>query len=257
MMFGRFKPASASSSGTMPSIPAGKRAYAIGDVHGRLDLLDAMLNSIERDASARGAAENHVVVLGDLIDRGPNSRGVIERLRTFKASWARLIVLMGNHEEVLLRVLAREHGILDSWLKFGGTQTLKSYGGDPEDLQAASEGEAMELIRRAIPLEHQLFLDELADTVKIGDYLFVHAGIRPSVDLSMQVQADLRWIRQEFLHNQTDHGFIVVHGHTISDEIVERSNRIGIDTGAYATGRLSAVGLEGSNRWFLEATSSS
>lgn len=257
MIFRRSKPAPDRSGDRSAAVPAGKRVYAIGDIHGRLDLLDRMLATIEQDAAARGKADNHIVVLGDLIDRGPDSCGVIERLRTFRASWATLVVLMGNHEEVLLRLLARERGILDSWLKFGGAETLRSYGGDPAEIEAFSESKAIELVRRVIPTEHQLFLDELADTVRVGDYLFVHAGIRPSIHLSMQLQTDLRWIRQPFLDDRSDHGFVVVHGHTISDEVVERSNRIGLDTGAYATGRLSAVGMENDARWFLEANAPS
>ncbi len=238
---------------TAASVPEGYRAYAIGDVHGRLDLLDRMLGRIEADIAQRGAAKNHIVMLGDLIDRGPDSCRVIERLRTYQRREVKLVVLCGNHEEALLRLLGGDAEPLDGWLSFGGTETMRSYGVDPDVLHRVSVSEAMGLIRDAVPPSHQHFLDGLVDTVKIGDYLFVHAGIRPGVHLSMQLQQDLRWIRQPFLEHTGDQGFVVVHGHTISTDVVERRNRIGIDTGAYSTGRLSAVGLEGQERWFLEA----
>ena len=192
-------------------------------------------------------------MLGDFIDRGPDSRGVIERLRTWHHDQAKLVLLAGNHEEVLLRLLAGETGLLDSWLSFGGAECIASYGLDPAELHGIPERAALDRLRAAVPRDHQSFLHGFADTVKIGDYLFVHAGIRPAVHLSMQMQQDLRWIRQPFLDDERDHGFVVVHGHTISEAVVERPNRIGIDTGAYASGRLSAVGIEGTERWFLEA----
>lgn len=237
-----------------PSISAGLRAYAVGDVHGRLDLLDRMLGLVERDIDARPPARNHLILLGDLIDRGPDSRGVVERLRTYARPGVTLGVIGGNHEEVLLRLLAGEMDLLPNWLSFGGLETLRSYGLDPFELDGLDEDPAMDLIRAAIPPEHQQFLESAVDTIKMGDYLFVHAGIRPKVHLSLQLQQDLRWIRESFLNDDSDHGFTVVHGHSIARDVVERPNRIGLDTGAYASGRLSAVGLEGPERWFLEAT---
>lgn len=240
-------------AGRKPRVPDGVRAYAIGDVHGRDDLLGDLLTQIEADIAKRPLARNHIIMLGDLIDRGPDSCGVLERLRRFNVAGCELHVVSGNHEEVLLRLLEGEYGILPSWLKFGGEETLKSYGADVERIRCADEPTGLRLIRAAIPATHQAFLRSLDDTVRVGDYLFVHAGIRPLVALADQSQNDLRWIRQPFLSDDRDHGFMVIHGHTITDEVAEKSNRIGIDTGAYQTGKLTALGIEGTLRWYLEA----
>jgi len=239
-----------------PRGAAGYRAYAVGDVHGRLDLLEEMLAKIEADIAARRPAQNLIVFLGDLIDRGPHSAEVIELLRTWRPADARAIFLCGNHEEVLLRVLAGEPVILADWLRFGGTECLASYGLSPPALKKMGEAEALAAIKAAIPAEHQTFLETFADTLRFGDFLFVHAGIRPGIGLPAQAKKDLRWIREPFLDNPTDHGFVVVHGHTISEAIEERANRIGIDTGAYRTGRLTALGIEGGHRWYLDTAPS-
>jgi serine/threonine protein phosphatase 1 len=181
---------------------------------------------------------------------------VIERLRTWRPTDASAIFLSGNHEEVLLRVLAGEPAILADWLRFGGTECLASYGLSPPALKKMGEAKALAAIKAAIPPEHQAFLETFADTLRFGDFLFVHAGIRPGIGLTAQAKKDLRWIREPFLDNLTDHGFVVVHGHTISEAIEERANRIGIDTGAYRTGRLTALGIEGGHRWYLDTTPS-
>ena len=230
----------------------GYRAYAIGDIHGRLDLLDQLLAQIEADIAARRAKQNLVVFLGDLIDRGPQSAQVVERLRTWQPRDATTIFLCGNHEEVLLRVLAGERNILADWLKFGGVECLASYGLDAAGLSDLGNVEAAAAVRAVIPTEHQAFLESFSDTFRFGDYLFVHAGIRPGLGVAAQAQKDLRWIRDPFLEDRTDHGFVVVHGHTISEAVEERINRIGIDTGAYRTGVLTAMAIEGSQRWFLD-----
>ncbi len=235
-----------------PHGAAGYRAYAIGDIHGRLDLLDALLVKIERDIATRRRAKNVIVFLGDLIDRGPQSAQVIERLRTWQPHDARTIFLCGNHEEVLLRVLAGEATVLGDWLKFGGAQCLASYGIDAARLGDQHESVALATIRAAIPPEHRAFVESFADTFRFGDYLFVHAGIRPGLAVAAQAQKDLRWIRDPFLDDQSDHGVVVVHGHTISEQVEERANRIGIDTGAYRSGVLTAMGIEGTSRWFLD-----
>ena len=236
-----------------PQTPPGYRAYAIGDVHGRLDLLDEMLSNVERDLAERKPRRALLLFLGDIIDRGPCSSQAIERLRTYRHPDLRMVCLMGNHEEVLLRLLSGERGILDSWLRFGGAECLESYGVDPQTIRPMQESEALAEIKRAVPETHRKFIADFADTLRFGDYLFVHAGIRPSIDLTMQSQADLRWIRQPFLDDESDHGFVVVHGHTISGEVVERPNRIGIDTGAYRSGVLTALVLEGGERRYLTA----
>ena len=234
----------------------GYRAYAVGDVHGRLDLLDRLLATIEDDIAGRPRAQNLVVFLGDLIDRGPQSAGVIERLRTWQPSDASPIFLCGNHEEVLLRVLAGEPGVLGDWLRFGGAECLASYGLFPALLEVQSEQDALAEIKAAIPAEHQAFIADFADTFRFGDYLFVHAGIRPGVEIAAQSRQDLRWIREQFLDDSTDHGLVVVHGHTISASVEERPNRVGVDTGAYRTGRLTAIAIEGAQRWFLDTAPS-
>jgi serine/threonine protein phosphatase 1 len=239
-----------------PASPAprgkeGARAYAVGDIHGRLDLLDSLLKRIEADVSARGRRRTFVVFLGDLIDRGPSSAGVIERLRTWKPDGIRPIFLAGNHEEVMLRVLAGDEGVLQGWLKFGGGECLQSYGVDIEALKQLDEPAAIEKISAAVPAAHREFLESFGDTFRFGDYLFVHAGIRPGVAAEEQHVKDLRWIREPFLSDANGHGFVVVHGHTISERVEERANRIGIDTGAYMSGNLTAIGVEDETRWYL------
>jgi serine/threonine protein phosphatase 1 len=240
------------SAAAGPSVPAGYRVYAIGDVHGRLDLLDDALSRIEADIGGRPRARNIIVFLGDLIDRGPASAEVVERVRTYRRPDLRTVFLSGNHEEVLLRLLRGESRFLHDWLSFGGAECVKSYAINPAALKRMDAGQAVAVLRQKIPDSHQAFLQGFVDTFRIGSYLFVHAGVRPGVPLSEQTQADLRWIRRPFLDNSDDHGFIVVHGHTIASEIDIRSNRIGIDTGAYRTGILTAMGLEGQERWFLQ-----
>ena len=237
-----------------PKIPRGYRAYAVGDVHGRLDLLDELLAKIEADVEARPRRKALLIFLGDLIDRGPDSKGVIERLRSYRHPLLKPYFLAGNHEEILLRLLDGERGVLASWLKYGGAECLRSYGLDPDILQLTNERSALRSVKEAIPPEHARFIAEFSDTLTLGDYLFVHAGIRPGVDLSLQTQNDLRWIRSPFLEHEGHHGATVVHGHSISPLVEERTNRIGIDTGAYSTGVLTAVALEGESRWFLNTT---
>lgn len=235
-----------------PRTPRGHRAYAIGDVHGRLDLLDELLAAIERDIERRPHRKNALVFLGDLIDRGPDSRDVIERLRTFRHDRLTPYFLGGNHEEVLLRLLNGERGLLTSWLQFGGAECLASYGFDPSLLELRNERACLVAIKQVIPESHVRFIASFSDTLRFGDYLFVHAGIRPGIELSLQSQSDLRWIRSPFLEDKSNHGVVVVHGHTISNEVEIEENRIGIDTGAYRTGRLTALAVEGEERWLLD-----
>ncbi|KQN91023.1 hypothetical protein ASE95_12225 [Sphingomonas sp. Leaf231] len=231
-------------------VPPGYRVYAIGDVHGRADLLRPLLGWIGEDSAKRGAVEHvHVVLLGDLVDRGPASAQVIELLSSGDAPGRRHF-LRGNHEEMMLEIIDGEVAAASNWLAHGGVQTLESYGidpapywDDPEALPAA--------MRAAIPAAHVALLRAMLGQVRIGDYLFVHAGIRPGVPLDQQDGRDLRWIRKPFLGSRADHGVVVVHGHTIAPTVQFRHNRIGIDTGAYRTGRLTALGLEGEARWVL------
>jgi serine/threonine protein phosphatase 1 len=237
-----------------PKGARGYRAYIVGDIHGRLDLLEQLLGLIQRDRAERPARKTLLVFLGDLIDRGPNSAQVIERLRTFSEKGVRAVFLLGNHEEVLLRILDGDAALITKWRWFGGSECLSSYGVEPAQLAKLSDEEALEAVRNAIPAEHRSFLDSFVDTCRFGDYLFVHAGIRPGVSIEEQLQSDLRWIREPFLFDDTDHGCIVVHGHTINDEVQEKPNRIGIDTGAYRTGVLTALAIEGDRRWYLQTS---
>ena len=230
----------------------GWRAYVVGDIHGRLDLLEQLLEKIEADIASSKARKVLIVFVGDLIDRGPNSAQVVERLRTYSHPRVRAVFLLGNHEEVLLRILAGEADLIAKWRWFGGDECLKSYGLDSEALVGMSDENALKLIGEAIPREHVEFLESFDDSCRFGDYLFVHAGIRPGIEIDQQRQSDLRWIREPFLIDDTDHGFVVVHGHTISPEVEVRSNRIGIDTGAYKTGILTALVIEGTESWLID-----
>jgi serine/threonine protein phosphatase 1 len=233
--------------------PPGKRCYAIGDIHGRLDLLDQMLVEIQKHDASRSARETVVVSLGDIIDRGPDSRGVVERLMQPLPFAARLICLKGNHEEMLVRGLAGEIQILRNWLATGGRDCARSYGIDPILLDGQPDEIIEHNLGSAIPGRHLTFLASLPDTARFGDYLLVHAGIRPGVELAAQRPSDLRWIRKGFLDADEDHGFVVVHGHSVALEIEKRPNRIGIDTGAYKTGILTAIWIEDDQYGFLQA----
>jgi serine/threonine protein phosphatase 1 len=238
-----------------PAGARGFRAYAVGDIHGRVDLLEHLLAKIHADLQHRPASRTLLVFVGDLIDRGPSSAQVIERLRCYRRDRVRPVFLLGNHEEVLLRIIAGDSSVVDSWLKFGGLQCLQSYGVALASIRGRSAEQVVEIVRAKVPPEHVEFLESFADSCRFGDYLFVHAGIRPGVEVDQQSQADLRWIREPFLFDDSDHGFVVVHGHTITDEVDERLNRIGIDTGAYRSGVLTALAIEGTERWLIDTRS--
>lgn len=222
--------------------PEGVRVYAVGDVHGCLDELNRLLDSIDKDL-AGNQVESHLVFLGDLVDRGPHSAGVIDRVLERGLPTNRWDCVMGNHEEVMLACFAGRSELYDSWLRYGGVQTLESYGISAAEIYAPAF-ELPAAMRKAIPPGHMGFLQSLTDYVRLGDYLFVHAGIRPNVPLERQSSRDLRWIRNGFLEVQTDHAMMVVHGHTIVPEVDFRPNRIAVDTGCYVTGNLSALVLE-------------
>ena len=241
-----------SGSQHQPAGARGYRAYVVGDVHGRLDLLEDLLAKIHAELQRRPSAKTLLVFVGDLIDRGPQSAQVVERLRNYKRPGIRPTFILGNHEEVLLRILKGEAQLITKWRWFGGSECLQSYGVDPDALSRLTNEEALAVVRRAIPAAHVEFLESFVDSCRFGDFLFVHAGIRPGVALDQQLQSDLRWIREPFLLDDTDHGFIVVHGHTISNRVEERPNRLGIDTGAYRTGILTALAIEGTQRWLLD-----
>ncbi len=233
------------------SLPEGSRVYAIGDVHGRLDLLDDLLEKIDADAASRPEAATTLIFLGDLVDRGPDSAGVVDRVMRLAAERPRVRALKGNHEEVFLRAVEGDKRALRLLFRIGGEETLLSYGVDRTAARRLEDDALIALIQRNVPDAHRAFLADMEDLIEMGDYVFVHAGIRPQTPLGEQNAADLRWIRSEFLDFAGPHGKMIVHGHTITEEVAIRSNRIGIDTGAFMSGRLTALGLQGRQRWFL------
>lgn len=236
----------------LPAVPAGERAYAVGDIHGRLDLFAALVEAIDADDAAAAPAETTVVLLGDLVDRGPDSAGVVALARSWQAQ-RRVRILTGNHEEMFLRSFS-ELEMFRHFLRHGGRQTVLSYGVEPYAFQQTTMEEAQEMMRTAVPGEDVAFLESFEDMVRVGDYLFVHAGIDPRLSLDEQKRHDLRWIREPFLSHADPYGLVVVHGHTITDEPEDCGNRIGIDTGAFMTGRLTALALEGTSRRYIEAS---
>lgn len=234
-----------------PSVLAGERIYAIGDIHGRADLFEKLLNMIEKDSASRGRAEIGIILLGDLVDRGPDSARVVDTAINLGKRFATVEALRGNHEATMLSVLRGHPDLLADWLVFGGAQTLMSYGVSPALLTMETEDKIIAAAQRAVPETHLTWLESLPLQLRHGDYLFVHAGIRPGIGFEAQEARDMLWIREEFLDSAADHGAVVVHGHSISPEVEERRNRIGIDTGAFASGVLTAIGLEGEDRWYL------
>lgn len=238
-------------------VPAGERVYAIGDIHGRDDLFEQLLAKIEIDNAVRGKARTTLILLGDLIDRGPDSASVIERAIRLAAPFDRVTLLIGNHEECFLAALSGDLRRVRYFIRIGGDATIKSYWCDDAAYAAADFDDVAERLPQLVPQAHVDFLGRGEDMVRIGDYVFVHAGVRPGVPLDRQQLSDLRWIREEFLEGEHEHGVTVVYGHTISDSVDEARGRIGIDTGAYLTGRLTALGLEGGERWFLDTADAS
>jgi serine/threonine protein phosphatase 1 len=232
--------------------PKGQRIYAIGDVHGRLDLLEDLLARIDSDDAGRKDCETHLIFLGDLIDRGSQSQSVVERVMALCASSARVRCLGGNHEDLLLRCYDGDKEAASVFHRAGGRETMLSYGVDEEEYDGADSAEAVALVASHIPPDHIAFFRSLEDYVQSGDYLFVHAGIRPGRAIPNQTREDMRWIRHEFTRNRDDHGVMVIHGHTITETVDTQTNRIGIDTGAFHTGKLTAIGIEGTQRWFLQ-----
>jgi serine/threonine protein phosphatase 1 len=235
---------------------AGKneRIYAIGDIHGRADLLRWLLDEIGDHVAAQTVpASTYVVVIGDLIDRGPESAEVLRLLQNAQSHTDRLVVLLGNHEQLMLRALEGDRQTFSTWMRVGGIQTLESFGLDSSILEVPFE-RAIADIRAAVPREILEWLNSLPLTARSGDYLFCHAGVRPGVPINRQDREDLLWIRHEFLNDESDHGAVVVHGHSISSDVQVRSNRIGIDTGAYRTGVLTAVYLERTDRKIISVS---
>jgi serine/threonine protein phosphatase 1 len=235
----------------LPSLPDGQRVYAVGDIHGRLDLFRALVEAIEADDAARDKADTLIILLGDLVDRGSDSRGVIEFARELQARRP-VRILAGNHEEMFLRGLS-DIETFRHFIRHGGRETLLSYGVDRQRFTEASMEDAQVMAVEAVPAEHIAYLSEFEDMIRLGDYLFVHAGVDPRTPIEDQRRSDLRWIREPFLSHDGEYGAVVVHGHTITKSPEDRGNRIGIDTGAYMSGRLTAIALEGTSRRYIEA----
>jgi diadenosine tetraphosphatase ApaH/serine/threonine PP2A family protein phosphatase len=226
-----------------------ERIYAIGDIHGRLDLLERVIAAICRDVEQHGPAVLTVTV-GDYIDRGPQSRGVLDRLieNPFPTSY---VALKGNHEALLEAFLA-DPGLGPFWARQGGLETLQSYGVTIGPLASEAEFvDAARQLRTALPAAHVQFLRSLKTSFTYGQHFFCHAGVRPGLPLDRQSEEDLLWIRDEFLVSPANFGKIVVHGHTPAAEPKVLANRIGIDTGAFATGRLTCIALDDGGCRFL------
>jgi serine/threonine protein phosphatase 1 len=226
-----------------PLVPEGLRIYAVGDIHGRADLLENVFSRIDEDLKNDPIAETIHVFLGDYIDRGNDSAGVLDLL-TKRATAYRMICLMGNHELYLTEFLENPR-ILGAWAQYGALPTLASYGLKPT-LNAGPK-EQTDLAKglcNAMPESHGRFLAGLQLSYTCGDFFFVHAGVRPGTSLSRQREEDMLWIREDFLLHEEPFEKIIVHGHTPVKEPEVRKNRINIDTGAYATGRLTCLKLE-------------
>lgn len=242
---------SSTSAGLTARAPAQRRIYAVGDIHGRDDLLRALHGLIQGDvATAAPGVRPVVVYLGDYVDRGPGSLEVIDMLLNEPLKGFQRVHLMGNHERMMLDFLEGPPDPL--WLFNGGTATLLSYGVAGMTLSTERE---LEYLRRSLaetlPSTHRGFLESLSLSHEEGDYLFVHAGVRPGRPLDRQEAQDLLWIRGPFLHSTADFGRRIVHGHTITQEPVVARNRIGIDTGAFFSGRLTCAVFEGADVRFL------
>jgi len=234
--------------------PAGVRIYAIGDVHGRLDLLNLLHKEIVKDAASANRLQKFIVYLGDYVDRGLESKGVMDALLAGPPPGFEAVYLKGNHEQAMLEFLG-DAAVGHSWRNFGGLETLFSYGiGDAARLSTDEDFERARLkLVEVLPPNHLEFLQTLEIAITLGDYCFVHAGVRPGVPLSRQSEEDLLWIREDFLDSRENFGKVIVHGHTPVPDPVVRPNRIGVDTGAYLTGTLTAVVLEGTTQRFLQS----
>jgi serine/threonine protein phosphatase 1 len=234
-------PASSGSRVSYPAAPEGYTIYLVGDIHGRSELLTQVQARIDRDMDAHRVGRSAEVYLGDYIDRGPDSAGVIDRLIA-RAKRVNTVFLRGNHEQLLLDFL-NGADCLDFWRAVGGTTTLMSYGVDPAVVTRSAPDDVRAGLIDKLPPDHHSFFEKTGSYTILGSYLAVHAGIRPLVPLERQQPADLMGIRHLFLDHEADFEFIVIHGHTPVQEPEFRRNRINIDTGAFATGRLTCLRL--------------
>ena len=234
------------TSTTKPRLPDGVRIYAISDIHGCAHLLKQMFRVIDADVAHSRPYRAIEVYMGDYIDRGPDSRSTIDLLIQ-RARRGNAVFLKGNHEAFLGDVL-RDPSRLEDWLRVGGSQTLMSYGLSPaSDAQEDEQRALMRALAAAMPPLHREFLSRLRLSFTCGDFFFVHAGVRPGVPLAEQRESDLLWIREEFLQSKKNFGKYVVHGHTPVRSAEILPNRANIDTGAYATGNLTLLSIQGSS----------
>lgn len=232
--------------------PEGLRLYAIGDIHGRLDLLRAVHAAVMADLAARPVPRFRVIHLGDYIDRGPDSAGVVEHLTAFIHD-GNAVCLRGNHDQFVPDFLADPVAHGETWMRFGGDAAMASWGIDTVGMGLRSMRAVHDAFVAALPARHRTFFEALPHFERHGDYLFVHAGLRPGVSLSRQTALDMMTIREPFLSSSHDFGVVIVHGHTVVPAPVLRPNRIQIDTKAWASGRLTCLVLEGCEKGFLEA----
>jgi len=230
-------------------MPDGIRVYAIGDIHGRLDLLQKLWALIEDDSSET-SLRKVIIFVGDYVDRGPDSKGVIDFLLKIGKDHE-VVCLRGNHDQAILDFV-QDAGFYRTWKPFGAPQTLLSYGVTPPQFEDEPELEKAraEFVANC-PREHFDFFASLPCSHELGDYFFVHAGVRPGIPLKQQDPQDMLWIRELFLLSGADFGKVIVYGHTPVAQAGRRGDRVGIDTGAYATGRLSAAVFEGQSCRFL------
>jgi serine/threonine protein phosphatase 1 len=230
--------------------------YAVGDVHGRYDVLIPLLHDIAQDALVTRPEQRPLLVfLGDYVDRGPESRQVVDLVLKLQADGAfEIAALKGNHEEALLQFLA-EPAFAMTWMEHGGGATLTSYGVEPCLMRTDAGGWEMvrDIFVGVLPQAHRRFYEQLELVRIVGDYAFVHAGVRPGVGLDVQAAHDLLWIRYEFLNDRGPHDKVIVHGHTPAEEPQMLKHRLGLDTGAYATGVLTAVRLYGIEQRVIQA----
>ncbi len=235
-------------------MPEDEIAYAIGDVHGCLASLKNLLDKIELDRTSRPEKKSTVVFLGDLIDRGPSSREVLEFLMNYKPDWTNVVFLMGNHEEVMIEVLGGDISAMRSWFEFGGKACARSYGVDNFGQLHINPDHIMMALQRSVPKAHIRFISGFRDAFLFGEYLFVHAGIKPKVAIEDQSPQDMRWIRARFLEYKKPHPVMVVHGHTVVDDGPElHSNRIAVDTGAHKGRPLTAAALASGTTRFIQS----
>ena len=235
----------------LPAVPAGTRYFAVGDIHGRLDLFEATIGAIEAEIAAAPGLDHRIILLGDLVDRGPDSAGVVERARAWQQT-RNVRILAGNHEEMFLAAFTKPEA-LRHFLKYGGRETVLSYGMSSRDLFDLPLEEIFARLPHHVPQDVRDYIAGFETMIRAGDYVFVHAGVDPTRPLGEQKRSDLLWIRERFLNYEGPLEKVVVHGHTIFDQVMDCGNRIGIDTGAFRSGVLTTLVLEGDQRRILQA----